>query len=721
MPPSDKTNEKNKEGVSFLDLFTVDDIQRLQDEFALATGVASIITKPDGTPITKPSNFCRFCSEVIRNTEKGRLNCYKSDAIIGQPNPDGPTIQTCMSGGLWDAGAGITVGGKHIANWLIGQVRDKTKNEDEVAKYADEIGANKSDFLSAYREVPAMSPGRFKNIASMLFTLANQISSIAYQNVTQTQLISKLRKTESELRKNQQNLIASERRLSIVVDNLPSAMIYEVEVTPKGERDFTYVSENVYELNKVTPDSVLANADILYSQVHPDDLPDLIKAEETAIQTMNTFRHEARFILPSGELKWFQLSSRPSKRADGVIALDGIEIDITDQKNAEEEKEKLELLLRQSQKLEAIGQLAGGVAHDLNNLLTPILGYSELLFFDKSIDDNAKKKLTIMSKAATGAKDLVNQLLAFSRKQILEYRPLDINLILDNFESLIRRTVREDIEIRITKSAQKLKILADQSQIEQVLLNLVVNASDAMPNGGTISIITDLKEIDQIYTQSHLDVAPGSYVTLCISDTGKGMNEETLSKIFEPFFSTKGNLGTGLGLATVYGIIKQHDGSIRVDSKLGKGTTFKIYLPAAEKLICMEETSRLKTQSNIFGTETILLVEDNEAARITVSDVLQDKGYQVITAENGEEALEMVSSGIKPDILLTDVVMPRMNGKELFIQISKHYTSLKVLYMSGYPDDIIAHHGVLDEQAHFIQKPFTSLTILEKVRNVLDS
>lgn len=179
MPSSDKTNEKNKKGVSFLDLFTVHDIQRLQDEFALATGVASIITKPDGTPITKPSNFCRFCSEVIRNTEKGRLNCYKSDAIIGRPNPDGPTIQTCMSGGLWDAGAGITVGGKHIANWLIGQVRDETKNEDEVATYADGIGVNKSDFLSAYREVPAMSPDRFKNIASMLFTLANQISSIA--------------------------------------------------------------------------------------------------------------------------------------------------------------------------------------------------------------------------------------------------------------------------------------------------------------------------------------------------------------------------------------------------------------------------------------------------------------------------------------------------------------------------------------------------------------
>ena len=498
-------------------------------------------------------------------------------------------------------------------------------------------------------------------------------------------------------------------------------MIYQVEVTPKGGRDFTYVSENVYELNEVTADSVLNNADIFYSQVHPDDLPDLIKAQETAIQTMNTFRHEARFILPSGELKWFQLSSRPSKRTDGVIAWDGIEIDITDQKSAEEEKVKLELLLRQSQKLEAIGQLAGGVAHDLNNLLTPILGYSELLFFDKSIDDNAKKKLTIMSKAATGAKDLVNQLLAFSRKQILEYRPLDINLILDNFESLIRRTVREDIEIRITKSAQMLQVLADQSQIEQVLLNLVVNASDAMPNGGTISIMTDLTEIDQIYAQSHLDVPPGSYVTLSISDTGKGMNEETLSKIFEPFFSTKGKLGTGLGLATVYGIIKQHDGSIRVNSKLGKGTIFKIYLPVAEKLTCMEETSRLKTQSNNFGTETILLVEDNEAARITVSDVLQDKGYQIITAKNGEEAFEMVSSGIKLDLLLTDVVMPRMNGKELFLQISKHFPSLRVLYMSGYPDDIIAHHGVLDEQAYFIQKPFTSLTILEKVRSVLDS
>ncbi len=394
--------------------------------------------------------------------------------------------------------------------------------------------------------------------------------------------------------------------------------------------------------------------------------------------------------------------------------------DITEIEQARTEQDKLEVQLKQVQKLEAVGRLAGGVAHDLNNLLTPILGYSDLLTIDTSISDSAKAKLAQVSKAATGARDLVKQLLAFSRKQIMEYQPIDLSTIVEDFDSLIRRTIRENIEISISTSSDLKPVLADRGQIEQVLMNLIVNASDAMPDGGKLFIETKMTELDVIYTATHPDVTPGTYVMLRISDTGKGIDQENLSKIFDPFFSTKGDQGTGLGLATVYGIVKQHKGSVWVYSEPGMGTNFKVYLPAAEQLQGRGNT-RHEKKSDTHGSETILLVEDNEAVRNTVYDILKEQGYRVITARDGKSAIMKVSSGISFDMLLTDVVMPDMNGKELFTRISTKTHLAKVLYMSGYTNDIITHHGVLEQGIQFIQKPFSSLEILQKVRTVLDS
>jgi PAS domain S-box-containing protein len=394
--------------------------------------------------------------------------------------------------------------------------------------------------------------------------------------------------------------------------------------------------------------------------------------------------------------------------------------DISEIEQARIAQEKLETQFKQVQKIEAVGRLAGGVAHDLNNLLTPILGYSDLLILDESIRESTKEKLTFINRAAVGARDLIKKLLAFSRKQILEYQSLDINRIVKDFDGLIRRTIRENIEINISISNDIQPVMADKGQIEQVLMNLVVNASDAMPNGGKLSIETKTIELDQVYTATHPDVIPGTYVMLGISDTGEGMDELTLSKIFEPFFSTKGEQGTGLGLATVYGIVKQHKGSIWVYSERGIGTIFKVYLPIAK---FMPEPARAtyEKKPKPRGTETILLVEDNEAVRTTVYDILKEQGYRVLAAQDGQSALLTVSSGIHFDLLLTDVVMPGMNGKDLFIEISTQNPSVKVLYMSGYTDDIIMHHDVLENGVRFIQKPFNSGEILEKVRSVLDS
>lgn len=394
--------------------------------------------------------------------------------------------------------------------------------------------------------------------------------------------------------------------------------------------------------------------------------------------------------------------------------------DISEIEEVRKEQEKLEAQLKQVQKLEAVGRLAGGVAHDLNNLLTPMLGYSDLLIMDNSLDSGVKAKAAQINKAAKGARDLVKQLLAFSRKQVLQYQPINLSKIVTEFDELIRRTIRENIEISIITSTDLKPIMADRGQIEQVMMNLVVNASEAMPNGGKLSIETKMTDLDEIYASTHPDVTPGTYVMLRISDTGEGMDEDVLSKIYEPFFSTKGELGTGLGLATVYGIVKQHRGNIWVYSEPGMGTNFKIFLPIAEQ-VPKKSSYKSEKKSNKRGTETILLVEDNEAVRTTVYDCLKEHGYHVITAVDGNMAIKSISEGITFDMLLTDVVMPDMNGKELFSYIAAQNPLAKVLYMSGYTDNIIVHHGVLDEDVQFIQKPFSSREILQKVRTILDS
>lgn len=718
----DLTNCHNmKNEITFSDLFAIDDIQQLQDEFAIATGVASIITTPEGMPITKPSNFCRLCSEIIRNTDKGRSNCYNSDRIIGRPNPAGATVQTCMSGGLWDAGAGITVEGQHIANWLIGQVRDETQTEDQMANYAKEINTDVNDFLDAYREVPAMSLERFKNIASMLYTLANQISSVAYQNVIQTQLISKLKKTETELKHNQEELLTSEHKLNTVVDNLPDAMIYQVESTSGGRRNFTYLSDNLRTLNEITVDSVLADANVLYSQAHPDDLPGLIKAEEKAIEKMEMFRHEARFILPSGKKKWFQFTSSPRQIADEVIAWDGIEIDITDRKKAEEEQVKLEAMLRQSQKIEAIGQLAGGVAHDLNNMLSPIIGYAELLLLESDQKKNSKKAINGIINAGFKARDLVQQLLAFGRKQTLDFISADLNSVVQEFKELLRRTVREDIEIISQISGTSTPVRADISQLEQVIMNLVVNAQDAMPLGGKLFIETSRVFLPQKDTHLEIVTPPGEYIKLSVRDTGSGIPNNIRSQVFEPFFSTKGDKGTGLGLATVYGIITQHNGTISIESTLGiSGTDISVYLPISTDKSPPKKNEKL-THSLLEGDETILLVEDNRQVLEITQSLLKLKGYTVLTAVDGDQGIGIIQEHKgKIHLLLTDVVMPNLNGKDLYLKAKEVKQDLEVLYMSGYSDDVISHQGMLEEGTNFIQKPFSASALHIKIRDILD-
>jgi hypothetical protein len=381
------------------------------------------------------------------------------------------------------------------------------------------------------------------------------------------------------------------------------------------------------------------------------------------------------------------------------------------------ERKALEAKLQQAQKMESIGRLAGGVAHDFNNLLTVINGYSLLLLGKLSPADPLRAGLKEIHKAGERAAGLTMQLLAFSRKQVLEPCVLDLNREVDEMRSMLGRLVGEDVEVRVELSAEAGSVHADPHQLEQVIMNLVVNARDAMPHGGKLLIETAGVELDERYVQSHLEAHAGRHVLLAVSDTGLGMDDETRRRIFEPFFTTKGvGKGTGLGLSTVQGIVAQSGGHIEVYSEPGHGTTFKVYLPRVEEAAAV---SQPEAALALGGKETVLVVEDQVEVREYAVTVLEAYGYRVIQAESAGEALLVFErEPERIDLVLTDVVMPNISGRELANRLEKLQPGIKVLFMSGYTDNVIVHYGVLEEGAQFIQKPFNPEQLAVKIREV---
>jgi signal transduction histidine kinase len=386
------------------------------------------------------------------------------------------------------------------------------------------------------------------------------------------------------------------------------------------------------------------------------------------------------------------------------------------------ERKKLEEQLRQAQKMEAIGQLTGGIAHDFNNMLTVILGYSELMLQRLKADDPLRSEVEQVKEAGVRASMLTRQLLAFGRKQVLQPRVLDLNAVLTNMDQMLQRLIGEDIHLVTMPAPGLRRVRADPGQIEQVIVNLAVNARDAMPQGGKLTIETANVELDNAYAREHVSVRPGSFVMLAVSDTGCGMDRETQARIFEPFFTTKEpGKGTGLGLSTVYGIVKQSDGNIWVYSEPGRGTTFKIYLPRVEGAVEAVEPGLAPTRA-VRGSETVLLVEDENAVRALIRSTLQANGYTVLEAHHGKHAIQIYEQHKGPiHLLVTDVVMPEMSGRELAEHLKTSRPNMKVLFMSGYTDKAIVNHGELDPDTAFLQKPFTPDALARMVREVLDS
>lgn len=387
------------------------------------------------------------------------------------------------------------------------------------------------------------------------------------------------------------------------------------------------------------------------------------------------------------------------------------------------ERHELEQRLQKSQKLEAIGNLAGGIAHDFNNLLTVIIGFNQMLQEYTGDDERLMRYLNGIQDSAQSATTLVQQLLAFSRKQILKPRVVDLKELIDQTRNILVRLIREDITFQIDLDPNLGYIEADPSQVEQVLINLIVNARDAMPGGGRLSVSAENITLSSAREGSHDEIAPGEYILLKIQDTGLGMDGETQSRIFEPFFTTKGiGKGTGMGLSTVYGIIRQSEGYISVESKPGRGTTFLIYLPKLEREPGGDGTGDQSDQEPVPGqSQVILLVEDDDPVREVAGEVLKDRGYYVLEARNGQEALDVIeTTDLQIDLVITDVVMPEMNGPQLVRELGNRYNQMKALYISGYAEEEILREGLTKVEIPFLSKPFSPNELLRTVSDIME-
>ncbi len=477
-----------------------------------------------------------------------------------------------------------------------------------------------------------------------------------------------------------------------------------------------YWSDEIYRIFGLDPQEFGATYEEFVDCVHSDDRELVQEHLDAALQDGAEYGVDHRIVLPGGEVRHVHEQGEVDRDADGApVRLVGTVIDITERKTLEEQ-------LWQSQKLEAIGRLAGGVAHDLNNLLVVIDGYAQMILDALDPDSSLCKDAEHVIGASKRAADLTRQLLAFARRQPLAPSVLNINDLVENTLKMLRRIIGEDIQLKFIPDPDLGNVQADQGQIEQVLMNLAVNARDAMPKGGKLTIKTANAVRDEEYVRAYVSAQPGPHVMLSVSDTGSGMDQEVQRRIFEPFFTTKEvGKGTGLGLATVYGIVKQHGGNIWVYSEPGSGTTFKVYLPRVDAEAKSLPT-RKPTQKRPGGTETILLVEDEQSVRDLAKRVLEQQGYQVLAAASAEQAEEVFAQHVDDiALVVTDVVMPDCGGVELCERLAERCRSLKVLYVSGYSETAFIPADLLGAGRGFLQKPFRAEDLAREVREVLDA
>jgi PAS domain S-box-containing protein len=584
--------------------------------------------------------------------------------------------------------------GKRMADLII-PISMRPSHEHGFARY---LTTGCSSMLGKRIEITAMRADGSEIPVELTITAIGELPHPTFTAFIRD--LTERKRAEAELRQ-------SEERYRDLVENAHD-IIYSHDL----EGNYTSINRAGEQITGYTREESLALN--ISATVAPEDLSKTREMLRRKIAGEKVTAYEMEIIAKDGHRVAVEANTKLVYQ-DGVpVGVQGIARDVTERKQLEEQ-------LRQSQKMEAIGQLAGGVAHDFNNLLTAINGYSSLALQRLEDDHPIKPYIEEVKKAGDRATNLTRQLLAFGRKQILQPLAINLNGVVSDMNKMLRRLIGEDIVLTAKLDAGVGRVMADPGQVEQVLVNLIVNARDAMPRGGNLTIETKNVELDEEYGSRHVGVAPGKYVLLAVSDTGEGMSEEVRTRVFEPFFTTKEKgKGTGLGLSTVYGIVKQSGGNVWIYSELGRGTTFKVYLPQVES-----EPRELGEQvvevAPRGGSETILLVEDEAVVRGLARRILEQAGYSVVEASRGDEALRFCAEhAAEVDLLLTDVVMPEMSGKELADRLKSQYPELKMVFMSGYTDESIVHHGVLDSSVEFIQKPFTPAALVRKVRDVLD-
>ena len=538
--------------------------------------------------------------------------------------------------------------------------------------------------------------------------------------------ISERKRAEKEIQRVNSELEAKVRERTAEVEQQRLFLRQVIDLNPSfifakdREGKFTLVNQALAEAYGTSVENILGktNADFNLNagevdQYRRDDLKVIEDRQEKFIP-------EEKITDSSGAVRWLQTIKRPIVSADGSVnQMLGVATDITARKKVEDALHDSEQMLRQAQKMESLGTLAGGIAHDFNNLMTVVTGYSELVLRRMNPQDASRGKVEEIKTAGERAAGLTRQLLAFSRKQILKPIVLDLNTVVTGMGKMLPRVIGEDVELRFDLAGSLGRVKADPGQMEQVLMNLVVNARDAMPSGGCVTVKTENAEFSGRRGGGMVD--PGRYVVLSVTDNGVGMDSETQSHIFDPFFTTKEvGKGTGLGLSTVYGIVKQSGGTLWVYSEPDKGTTFKIYLPRTGAALD-NETGNLASQEKLRGNETILLVEDEPMVRELAKDFLEEYGYRVLTAANGSEGLQVCEDFPEPiDLIITDVIMPQMSGRELAERARTLRPGTRVLYMSGFTDDAVVRHGVIADEMCFIQKPFSPDSLAAKAREILD-
>jgi PAS domain S-box-containing protein len=549
-----------------------------------------------------------------------------------------------------------------------------------------------------------------EHLASILAALLGRIYENGYFYAEARQHAQDLEREVVERNRVEGALRLSEARFRQMAERIPEVFWVLDPAGPHME----YISPAYETVWGRTRTSLYENPVAWMDDVLLEDRPSAIAHFKLSSEGKET-DHEYRIRRPDGTIRliWNRAFPIRSGAAEGVERIIGIAVDLTDRKHLEQQ-------LRQSQRMEAVGRLAGGVAHDFNNLLGVIIGYGEGSLRALPAEHVVRPKIDQILRAGERAAGLTRQLLTFSRKQVISPTVLDLNVVVKDIQKMLRTLIGEDIDLRVSLAEDLGRIKADAGEVEQVIMNLAVNARDAMPKGGRLTIETANVSLDEVYEREHGGPAPGRYVLMAVTDTGLGMSPEIQAQIFEPFFTTKEvGKGTGLGLSTVYGIVKQSGGHVAVYSEPDHGACFKVYVPRVD-----QAPDVLEPQVPVSipqGTETILLVEDEESLRAMTQELLEERGYSVLTAANGVEALRVAR--VHPGeihLLITDVIMPGIGGRDLAAQLARERPDTKVLYMSGYTDDAIVHHGVLSADLSFLQKPFTSERLARKVREALE-